>query len=183
MGRGGSGDVLEVGLFEHVELLGAEDTDGVGEVVDLDGERGGPVGGGEEGIGVVDVDLAGDEGFADGEDAAIAGWDLHDDDFGLSDGEAGVGDATAGGVGVVDEEPDDGAVDGAFDGKGEDFDIEAVEDARQPEQLTDAVFEEDGELAAPLEVAALGGVERLDVHAGSCGRGGGASGGFADTGA
>jgi len=76
---------------------------------------------GEHGVGVIDVGFACDESGADGHEAVAFGH-LDDDEFGFAEGEPFAFEDVDGCVGVVADEPDDGAIDGVDDRHCDDFD-------------------------------------------------------------
>lgn len=159
-GEGGS----QVLLSEDFEVFAGEDSCAEGEVVDLDSEAGGALGGGPGGVGVVDVHLGGDERRADGHDAAFAGGELDDEEFAFGDGEAPADEGIVGSVGIVDQQSEDRAVNGALNAEAEDADGLVFKQAGDAEELAEPVFEEDGELSAGRVVATLESFQRLDAH-------------------
>ena len=110
---------------------------------------------GDEGVAVVDVDFGAEEGFGDfGEAVAPAG---HFDGDEIADGEAVVGfdEFAGGGVGVVEDKADNGAIEAVDDGKGEDADFGGIEGGEKLGECADAVFGEDGDLAYAGDIAAM----------------------------
>ena len=144
----------EVGFVEKIEAGFAEDGGGEGGVVDVDDDGGADFFGGDEGVAVVDINFGGEEGLGDFGEAVAGGGHFDGDE--VADGEAVVGldEFLGGGVGVVEDEADDGAIETLDDGEGEDADLGGVEGGEQVGEGTDAIFGEDGDLADGGDVAA-----------------------------
>ncbi len=132
-GREGGGEGLsaEIAFVEEVEILFSEDGCGEAGVVDVDDDGGSDFFAGDEGVAVVDVDFGAEEGLADFGESVASGWHFDGDE--VADGEAVIGldEFFRGGVGVVEDEADDGAIETLDDGEGEDVDFCGVEGGEQ----------------------------------------------------
>src|SRR6202012_3547125 len=109
--------VAEVGFVEEVEAGFGEDGGGEGGVVDMDDDGGAYFFACDEGVAVVDIDFSGEECLGDFGEAVAGGGHFDGDE--VANGEAVVGfdEFLGGGVGVVEDETDDGAIETLDDGE------------------------------------------------------------------
>lgn len=143
----------------------AQDRGGGLDVVALDGDRHAAGGLLEQGIDVTDIDFGREQGGANHQESR-GGREFDGDDLGFAEGEVLVSEEAFGRIGVVANEANDGTIGRVDDAESPDFDGRAVKYLEQPEELPDAVFEKDGQLADGRRGRPLGGLKGTCCHGG-----------------
>lgn len=135
----------DVGLAEDGELMAAEGLVGDFAVFEAEDEGGAVAGAMEEGVGVVDVDFRFEEGGEDVFELAF-GVDLDGEDLAFAVREFVFLEEGARAVGVIDDDPEDGAVRGIQDGEGHDMDAVGGQESGEVMESAELVGDKEAEL-------------------------------------